>query len=180
MESTNSFDTRQAGFRNGYRTTDNIFVLRTLIQKYKKSKKKLYACFVDFSKAFDSIWRDGLLYKLQHYQITGKIFKLIAHMYSDVQYVIKTQNKVTEPVTSSVGVKQGCVCSPTLLNIYINDMQDNLQTDSSDAPRLEDTALTHLLFADDLILLSHSAKGLQHNINNLNRFKKTKSKLSKD
>jgi hypothetical protein len=50
----------QGGFRSGYRTTDHIFILKTLINKYlHKLKSKLYVCFVDFKKAFDSIDRNA-------------------------------------------------------------------------------------------------------------------------
>ena len=53
----------QIGFLPGHRTTDHIFTLRTIIDKYVKNIRggKIYACFIDFKKAFDSIWHDGLL-----------------------------------------------------------------------------------------------------------------------
>ena len=50
----------QAGFRNGYSTTDHIFTLNALIELFRSQKKKLYCAFIDFSKAFDSVWRIGL------------------------------------------------------------------------------------------------------------------------
>lgn len=56
----------QGGFRSGYRTTDHIFILKTLINKYlHKLKSKLYVCFVDFKKAFDSIDRNALFQKMR-------------------------------------------------------------------------------------------------------------------
>ena len=57
----------QAGFRKNHRTSDHIFVLRTIIDKYvlnAKNGSKLYACFIDLRKAFDTVWHDGLLLKL--------------------------------------------------------------------------------------------------------------------
>ena len=56
----------QIGFQPGFRTSDHIFALKTLIDDHigNKNKGKLYACFVDFKKAFDSIWHNGLFYKL--------------------------------------------------------------------------------------------------------------------
>ena len=50
----------QAGFRKGYATTDHIFVLSSLIEIIKSRKQKLFCAFIDFSQAFDSIWRVGL------------------------------------------------------------------------------------------------------------------------
>jgi hypothetical protein len=50
--------------RKNYRTVDKVFILKTIIKKYiYKEKRKVYACFVDFKKAFDSVWRQALLYK---------------------------------------------------------------------------------------------------------------------
>jgi hypothetical protein len=48
----------QAGFRKDFRTTNNLFILRTLTEQARFQKKKLYTCFVDFKKAFDTVLRD--------------------------------------------------------------------------------------------------------------------------
>ena len=51
----------QIGFLKDNRTADHIFTLRTLIEKYSHHhNQKVYACFVDFKKAFDSVWHEGL------------------------------------------------------------------------------------------------------------------------
>ena len=55
----------QIGFLPNHRTSDHIFTLHTLIDQYvNQNKGKIFACFVDFQKAFDSIWHNGLFYKL--------------------------------------------------------------------------------------------------------------------
>ena len=51
----------QIGFKKNHRTSDHIFVLKTLIDKYFKQNGKIYVCFVDFQKAFDKVWRLSLL-----------------------------------------------------------------------------------------------------------------------
>ena len=62
VEANNLIHSSQIGFINGFRTTDPIFSLRTLIDKYvvNANKGKLYCCFVDFQKALDSVWHNGL------------------------------------------------------------------------------------------------------------------------
>jgi hypothetical protein len=50
----------QAGFRKDFRTTDNLFILRTLTEQARFQKKKLYTCFVDLKKTFDTVLRDLL------------------------------------------------------------------------------------------------------------------------
>ena len=76
IESTGVLSEVQGGFRKGYATTDSIFVLYGLIQILKASKKKLYCAFVDFAKAFDTVWR-GLWQKLIQTGIKGKCFQII-------------------------------------------------------------------------------------------------------
>ena len=57
----------QIGFRKSFRTSDHVLTIKTIINKYLKENKKLYLCFVDFRKAYDSIWREALFYKLSAY-----------------------------------------------------------------------------------------------------------------
>ncbi|MES9879298.1 MAG: reverse transcriptase domain-containing protein, partial [Sedimenticola sp.] len=64
----------QAGFRKKYSTT-------TLIEILKARKQKLFCSFIDFSKAFDSVWRAGLWQKLLKNEINGKMFRIIFNMY---------------------------------------------------------------------------------------------------
>ena len=68
----------QIGFLPGHRTSDHIFSLRTLVDKYVKHvpKGKLYTCFIDFNKAYDSAWHNGFFYKLLQYNIRGKFYDL--------------------------------------------------------------------------------------------------------
>ena len=62
----NIINKEQIGFMKGRRTTDHMFVLKTLIDKYvERNSKPLYACFVDFKSAFGTVWYQGLLYKLK-------------------------------------------------------------------------------------------------------------------
>ena len=85
LEDHDKIENNQAGFRHNYRTTDQIFTLKTLLNRYNhKLNKPVFACFVDFSKAFDSVNREALFYKMKqvHVGITGKIFELIRNMYS--------------------------------------------------------------------------------------------------
>ena len=74
----------QIGFLREHRASEHIFSLRTLIDQHvtHSPRGKLYTCFVDFKKAFDSIWHQGLLYKLLKYNIGGTFYKIISSMYS--------------------------------------------------------------------------------------------------
>ena len=63
----------QAGFRPGRRTTDHVFVLQQLSDKYRQALRPLFACFIDFSKAFDSINRELLWARLDSLGVRGRM-----------------------------------------------------------------------------------------------------------
>ena len=68
----------QLGFCKGAQTVDHIFTLNTCIEKYVQVKRsRLYTCFVDFRKAFESIPREALLHKLKNYGVNGKFYEFI-------------------------------------------------------------------------------------------------------
>ena len=53
----------QIGYEKGCRASDHMLAVKTLIDKYTQTNQKLYTCFIDFSKAFDTVWRNALFYK---------------------------------------------------------------------------------------------------------------------
>ena len=161
----------QVGFRRDYRGSDNLFALKALTDKYVKARRKryqnfLYTCFVDFSKAFDNISRDKLYTKLNNLGVKGKFLKIIQDMYDNDSACVKINNNISEPFRCYKGVKQGCMLSPTLFNIYLSDLPNTLNKDK-DAPELNQRPVSCLLYADDLVIISKTHKGLQNNINRL-------------
>ena len=93
---------------------------------------------MDFSKAFDSISRDKLLNKLQNIGVHGKFFEIIQNIYSNDINKVKIGNKCSASFKPNRGVRQGCVLSPLLFNIFLADFQtqldicnDNVQLDDN-------------------------------------------------
>ena len=73
----------QMGFCKGAQTADHILTLSTCIEKYVKvEKKRVFSCFVDYAKAFDTVCRDALLYKLWKLRVQGRVFNCMEHMYN--------------------------------------------------------------------------------------------------
>ena len=83
-------------------------------------------------------------------------------MYSDVQYRVKINNLLSPPIESCVGVKQGCVLSPLLFPQFFYD--------SCDPVSINQFKLNCLMFADDVVLLSETASGLQNCINRMSNY----------
>ena len=110
----------QIGFRKGFRTSDHVFTLKTLVDQAFSTNKKLHVCFVDFNKAYDSVWRNGLFLKLLRNGISSKFVNLLRNMYSRLQGCIYLQNGISVPFKSLVGLKQDCNLSPLLFYIFVN------------------------------------------------------------
>ena len=71
----------QAGFRVGRGCVDNIYTLNELVQGTLKEGKETYAFFLDVQKAYDSVWRNGLWFKLWEFGVRGKMWRVITRMY---------------------------------------------------------------------------------------------------
>ena len=159
----------QIGFQKFSRPSDHLFVLRSLIDAHKNQGKKLYACFVDFRKAFDTVWRTGLIYKLIQYKMNITYIKLIKNMYEKTGISLKMNSIISRPVSVGRGVRQGCILSPRLFNLFINDIPDIF--DASCCPvGLDKKRVNCLMFADDLVILSESPAGLQNCLNKLESY----------
>jgi len=70
----------QAGFRAGRKTIDQVFTLRQLAEKFVEFSKELYVCYIDFRKAFDSIWREGQREVMRHMGYPEKIVRILERM----------------------------------------------------------------------------------------------------
>ena len=114
--------------------------------------------FEDFKKAYDSIWRKGLFYKLINRGISKTFITVLQSMYKNVRSCVKTNKGLTCFFESTTGVKQGCNLSPNLFNIFVIDLPDIF--DSTCHPVLFGKSKENcLLYADDLILMSKSENG---------------------
>ena len=156
----------QIGFQPKARTVDHMFILRTLIEKYTNNRSKLYVCFVDFQKAFDSVLHSALLYELAKLDINGPFRNIIQHMYQDNILYVRIQDKLTCAFKPKIGVRQGDNISPNFFKIFLNDLPDIFDK-GDDQVQLDNNFISSLLYADDLMLLSTSKAGLQRCIDKL-------------
>ncbi len=148
----------QLGFTKGAQTYDHILTMQTIASKYRKMHKPVYAVFVDFKKAFDSVCRQALFYKLAKIGVTGKFFNVLKTMYTNSFAYIKLSGHVSKRINISKGTEQGHPLSPDLFKIFISDLSPLLDRVSS--TELSNIPISHLLWADDLIMLSLKPKPL--------------------
>ena len=162
----------QLGFSKGAQTNDHIFTLKTVIDKYTKvNKVPLYTCFVDLKKAFDTVNRELLLHKISCLGISGNFFNVLSDMYKNSNAHIKFSTLLSPSIKIDKGTEQGHPLSADLFKIYIQDLSSLLKC-NSDYPTLLNEIVSHLLWADDLVLLSLTASGLEANIDILLSFYK--------
>ena len=156
-------------------TSDHIFLLQTIIEKVvKKNKRKLYAVFIDFKKAYDTVDRGKLFRRLQTLGINGIFLKNLKAMYETISYKIKLKDGYLDPINSNLGLKQGCPLSPMLFNLYIDDIKDVFDV-QCDPVTITDTKISHFLYADDLVLVSLSQEGLQRSLDKVSEYSRRKS-----
>ena len=145
-----------------------MFTLKTIVDKAFSENKKLHVGFVDFKKAYDTVWRNGLFFKLLNNGVSPGFVKLVKSMYSQMKTCIQLPNGISNPFQSLIGLKQGCNLSPLFFNLYVNYLIDKLNAVHSDAPLLDNLKVSCLLYADDLVLISETQSGLQESLNTLN------------
>ena len=153
-DNNNLLHPSQIGFLRDNRTSDHILALRALIEKYSLHyKQKVYACFIDFKKAFDSFWHDGLFHRILSYGIGGKMYDLIKTLYTRSTCAVKLGKNRTDSFSYRRGVRQGRILSPLLFNNFINELPLSFNASNTDPFTLPNgTKLNSLLYADDLVI----------------------------
>ena len=123
---------------------------------------------MDFKKAYDTVWREGLFFKfLQHYEINPKFVRIVHSMYNKAQGLVKIDSKMGKLFDKTICLRQGCNLSPQLFNLYIDAFPKLIHSLNNSPVTLNGINIPCLLYADDILLPSTSAYGLQLSLNAL-------------
>ena len=106
------FRQEQAGFRKGKGCIDQIYTLHQILEQSEEWNSTIYAMFIDFEKAFDSLHRDSIWKIMRHYGIPSKLVKITKPLYTNFKSAVIYENQLMEPFKIKTGVKQGCILSP--------------------------------------------------------------------
>ena len=198
-ESQSVFDQSQYGFRDKKSTIDAMFILQNVVDIFIENGNMLYVSFIDLKKAFDSTNHEVLWYKLYKNGINTKIISLLKCMYNKMKLCVKstflqnfasprtsckskTDSNCSSCITNQgnfpndflfstkAGVLQGESLSPFLFSMYLNDINNYMSIDPNVGISIYDFYLILLLFADDMVLFSHSRHGLQRGIDRLYKY----------
>jgi hypothetical protein len=152
-------DKTQCGFMNDTGTRNAIFILRNICERAIEVNKDLYLCFIDFNKAFDKVRHTKLLNMLQDLDLDGKDIRLVRNLYWDQSAAIRYQNELGNFANIRRGVRQGCVLSPDLFNLYSENIMRHL--DGIGGLIIGGYTLNNLRYADDIVLIAQSKEKLQ-------------------
>ncbi len=167
LEDNNILFDEQNGFRSKRSCVDHIFSINSIIQNKINERGNVFACFVDFRKAFDLLPRDLLLFRLLEYGVDGKMYNAIKCIYRKSSCAVRINDKMTDWFSAEQGVRQGDNLSPTLFSAFVNSLIGELKSGGVGV-KLGDDCISVLAYADDLVLLSENEPDLQNLLNVLN------------
>ena len=148
-------DTFNGGFKKGSITSDNIFVLLGCSQKAQAMDEPEYVWFVDFKRAFDTVNRRMMFFKLMKRGIEGKCVHLLQNVYIKAKMKVCVNNVLSHLITDETGVNQGGPNSPDMFVDFLSDLRKYL--DEQCGIVVDECVLLHLPWADDLIIVPNSA-----------------------
>ena len=116
----------QAGFRKGRETLDQIANIHWITEKAREFQKNIYICFIDYAKAFDCVDHNKLWKILQEMGIPDHLTCLLRNLYAGQEAIVRTEHGTTDWFQIGKGVRQGCILSPCLFNLYAEYIMEML------------------------------------------------------
>ena len=150
----------QNGFRSKRSCNDHLYSVTSIIRNRMNCNLDTYASFIDLKKAFDYVDRDLLLYRLLLSGIDGNMYRSIQSIYSSTNNSVKVNQFQTRWFQSKTGVRQGDNLSPTLFNIFINDLISHVKATNVGIDIMGDLC-NIFMYADDIVLLANCETDLQ-------------------
>ena len=168
-ESRGILSDSQFGFRAERACRDPLVILTEVLER-RQVGEKLFLGFLDVAKAYPSVWRKGLWYRLWEVGVRGRMWRVLRTLYSKCEVAVRVGGQANDWYEEFVGVREGCVLSPLLYAIYINDLPAELDRERCGGVRMGRKVVRCLMFADDVVLIASSAIELQRMFDVLSRF----------
>jgi hypothetical protein len=167
----NEISSLQSGFMSKKGTREGIFNMRMLCERYCEMSKDIYACFIDYEKAFDRVNHEIMIKCLKDIGLNGKDIKLIVNLYWTQKAYIQLEQDLSGEIMIKRGVRQGCVLSPCLFNLYTEMIFRHIE--EMEGVIVGGVSINNLRYADDTVLLAESEESLQDIMNEVNIAGKT-------
>ena len=159
----------QAGFRKGREARDQIANLLDLldpicwiIEKAREFQKNIYFCFTDYNKAFDCVDHNKLWKILKEMRMPDHLTCFLRNLYAGQEATVRTGHGTTDWFQIGKGVRQGCILSPCLFNLYAEYIMRNIGLDEAQAGiKIAGRNSNNLRYADDTTLMAESEEELK-------------------
>ena len=143
-----------------------------MCERSTEVNKDLFLCFIDYTKAFDKVRHETLLDMLQELEIDGKDIRIIRNLYWNQEAAVRHEGEYSEFCKIKRGVRQGCVLSPDLFNLYSENILRNI--DEIEGIVIGGHNLNNLRYADDIVLITSFRKKLQEMLDKIVRYSEEK------
>lgn len=163
----NQIDQSQFGFRKGVGTREALFTLNILTQRCKDMNQDLYACFINYRKAFDCVQHEKMINILKSTGIDKRDIQIIAELYWNQKAEVKIEQQTTENIEIKKGARQGCVLSPLLYNIYAETIFKEALDEMIGGIKINGKPINNLRYAGDTIIIASTANDLPQTMNAL-------------
>ena len=154
----------QAGFRAGRSTVEQIFNIWIIAERYNDHRNPLFNNFIDFRKAFDGVWQDAPWRIMRKHGLSPTIISLIEALYQQSVCAVQVGPTVSNWFHATVGVRQGCIVSPSLFNLFVEEIISLSIANSPCAVNIGGRSLSNLRFADDIDLMAGSGRSCSHSL----------------
>ncbi|KAK3553039.1 hypothetical protein QTP86_031195 [Hemibagrus guttatus] len=145
---------QQYGFMPRKSTTDAIFTLRILMEKFRDGQRELHCVFVDLEKAYDRVPREELWYCMRKSGVAEKYVRVVQDMYERSRTVVRCAVGQTEEFNVGVGLHQGSALSPFLFAIVMDQLSEEV---TQECPWT-------MMFADDIVIFSENREQVEENL----------------
>ena len=143
----------QPGFRKGKETRDQIANICWIIKKAREFQKNIYFCFIDYAKAFDCVDPNKLWKILQEVGIPDHLTCRLRNLYASQEAIVRTGHGTTDWFQIGNGVRQGCILSPCLFNLYAEYIMRNAGLEEAQARiKIAGLSINNLRYADNTTL----------------------------
>ena len=151
----------QAGFRKGRGPRDQIANIHWIMEKAREFQKNIYFCFIDYAKAFDCVDHNQLWKILQEMGIPEHLICLLRNLYAGQEATVRTGHGTTDWFQIGKGVRQGCILSSCLSNLYAEYIMRNAGLEEAQAGiKVARRNINNLRYADDTTVMGESEEEL--------------------
>lgn len=157
----------QFGFRNSVDTSEAIFRLHVLIQRARDVNHNVYACFIDYQKAFDKVEHDKLIKILKVTGIDDQDLSILSNLYWNQTSAIRVEAEMSSDIPIKRGVREGFILSPLLFDLYSEFILREALNKVNEDIKVNGECINNIRYTDDTVVFANNMSSLQKIVNRI-------------